>query len=133
MLHLPSVGDRREEAAEGSDSSTRGAGEGPVPGYRRQGPSDEAGVVGQGLRQARRRVGSDDLPMGEWEEQTTARSEGQVVGYPGSRKREALQRLGLAEPKAAPAAKSTSRQRKRGMFKQTAEEMIQSLLKGERG
>ena len=51
----------------------------------------------------------------------------------GLGKREAMQRLGMAEPKAAPNAKSAPRRTaKRGQFKQTADEMILSLLKGRR-
>ncbi|MEI8194811.1 MAG: helix-turn-helix domain-containing protein [Phycisphaerae bacterium] len=53
----------------------------------------------------------------------------------GLGKREALQRLGMAEPKAAPApaAKPAPRQTKKlGQFKQTATEFVLSLLKGRR-
>ena len=51
----------------------------------------------------------------------------------GLGKREALQRLGMAEPAPAPAAKPAHQQtKKRGQFKQTAEEFVLSLLKGRR-
>ncbi|MEI8198008.1 MAG: helix-turn-helix domain-containing protein, partial [Phycisphaerae bacterium] len=51
----------------------------------------------------------------------------------GLGKREALQRLGLAEPAPAPAAKPAPRQTsKRGTFKQTGKELVLSLLKGRR-
>ena len=55
-----------------------------------------------------------------------------IVAVRGLGKREALQRLGMAETKEAPAAAKSApaKPRKRGTFRQTAAEMILGLLKG---
>ena len=47
----------------------------------------------------------------------------------GLGKREALERLGMAEPKAGSTAKAAPRQGKRGTFQQTGTEMILALLR----
>ena len=54
-----------------------------------------------------------------------------IVAVRGLGKREALERLGMLQPKGAQAGKASAGQRrKRGVFQQTAEAMILWLLKG---
>jgi DNA-binding transcriptional regulator YiaG len=84
-------------------------------------------------------VGVSGLTIYNWESgKAKPRNKATVAKWLAVRglgKREAMQRLGLAEPKPveAPAAKKPSKgQRRRGTFKQTAEEMILSLLKARR-
>ena len=73
--------------------------------------------------------------MGNRQKQTTGAQKAKWLAIRGLGKEEAARRLGTAEPKGAPpaAAKAAaSTKRKRGTFKQTAEEMILSLLKGKK-
>ena len=81
-------------------------------------------------------AGVAPITIYQWESGTSMPRQAQKARWLAIRglgKREALQRLGLAEPEAAPAAKPAPRQtKKRGQFKQTGEEMILSLLKGRR-
>ena len=84
-------------------------------------------------------VGVSHLSIYQWESGKTTPRPAQKAKWLAIRelgKREALQRLGLAEPKTAPtlAAKPAPRQTKkrRGKFKQTAKEFVLSLLKGRR-
>ncbi|MGA2440148.1 MAG: helix-turn-helix domain-containing protein [Tepidisphaeraceae bacterium] len=92
--------------------------------------------LGLSARDYGRLVGVSEVTIYQWERGKSKPRQGQKAKWLAIRglgKREALQRLGLAEPKAALAAKSTPRQRQRGTFKHTAEEMILSLLKGRKG
>ena len=84
-------------------------------------------------------VGVSGLTIYHWESgKARPRNKAAVAKWLAVRglgKREAMQRLGLVEPKpieAHTAKKSSKGQRRRGTFKQTAEEMILSLLKGRR-
>lgn len=78
-------------------------------------------------------IGVSGLSVYAWESGKSKPRQAQKVKWLAIRglgKREALQGLGMVEPK-APAAKPAPRKAgKRGTFKQTAEEMILSLLKG---
>ena len=79
-------------------------------------------------------VGVSGLTIYMWESGKSTPRQAQKARWLAIRglgKRAALERLGMAESKAAPAVKPAPRQTgKRGTFKQTAEEMILSLLKG---
>ena len=84
-------------------------------------------------------VGVSGLTIYNWESgKAKPRNKATVAKWLAVRslgKRETMQRLGLAEPKqmGTPTAKKPSKgQRRRGTFKQTAEEMILSLLKAQR-
>src|ERR1035437_1673066 len=79
-------------------------------------------------------VGVSDLTIYHWEsgkakprnKQTVAR----WLAIRGLGKREAMERLGMSEPKAAVAKATATKPRPRGKFKQTGEQSILSLLKG---
>ena len=80
-------------------------------------------------------VGVSPLTIYQWESGKAKPRQAQKAKWLAIRglgKREALQRLGMVVPKATLAAAKAppNRPRKRGTFKQTAEEMILTLLKG---
>ncbi len=80
-------------------------------------------------------AGVSEVTIYLWETGKTTPRQAQKARWLAIRslgKREALERLGMAEPKTASAnaAKPAPRKQKRGVFKQTAEEMILGLLKG---
>jgi DNA-binding transcriptional regulator YiaG len=81
-------------------------------------------------------VGVAALTIYHWESGKSRPRKAQlpkIVAVRGLGKREALARLGLAEPKTpGPAAKAPGRKKARGSFKQTAVELILSTLKGKK-
>ena len=81
-----------------------------------------------------RLVGVSPLTVYSWESGKSRPRKAQlpkIVAVRGLGKREALAQLGMATPKAsAPAGTAAGKTPKRGVYKQTAEEMILSLLQG---
>ncbi|MEI8195910.1 MAG: hypothetical protein WCI73_08380 [Phycisphaerae bacterium] len=79
-------------------------------------------------------AGVGELTIYNWESGKSKPRQAQKAKWLAIRglgKREALQRLGLAQPNTAPSAPPTPRQtRKRGPFKQSGPEMVLALLKG---
>jgi DNA-binding transcriptional regulator YiaG len=104
--------------------------------FRAMGVKAHRGKLGLSQDQYGRLVGVSSLTIYQWESGKTKPREAQKAKWLAIRglgKEEAIRRLGTAELKAAPAASAkaaASTKRKRGTFKQTAEEMILSLLKG---
>lgn len=104
--------------------------------FRAVGVKAHRAKLGLSAKEYAKLVGVDELSIYRWESGKTTPRQAQKskwLAIRGLGKRETLQRLGLAEPKAppAPTAKPAPRQTgKGGQFKQTGEEMILSLLKG---
>ena len=103
--------------------------------FRAIGVKAHRAKLGLSAQQYAKLVGVSDLSIYQWESGKAIPRQAQKMKWLAIRglgKQEAMQRLGLAEPKAAPAAVKmmTPQRRRQGQYKQTAEEMILSLLKG---
>ena len=108
--------------------------------FRAMGVKAHRAKLGLSAKDYGKLVGVADITIYKWESGKSKPQKAQLAKFLAVRglgKREALERLGMGDAKVAPvtkvAAKPAPRKTfKRGVFKQTAEEMILGLLKGRR-
>ena len=105
--------------------------------FRAMGVRAHRRILGLSAKHYGKLVGVSEVTIYKWESGQSYPQKAQKnrwLAIRGLGKREAMERLGMAEPKAAPAGAKPAapKARKRGTFKQTAEEMILSLLKRRR-
>ena len=105
--------------------------------FRAIGVKSHRAKLGLSAKDYGRLVGVSDLTIYKWESGQSRPRKAQLAMFLAVRglgKREAMERLGMTEPKTArvvtPAKKAAPKSRQRGTFKQTAEELILLLLKG---